>query len=87
MVTPPHPDYPSAHAIFPVPRRPSCGLSSEATTQGQRDLPGSVRRHPNTWQSFSEMTEEVDNARVWGGIHFRSADKDGSDIGRKIGTS
>jgi hypothetical protein len=31
------------------------------------------------------MTQEVDNARVWGGIHFRSADEDGSEIGRKIG--
>ena len=38
-----------------------------------------------TYRKFSEMAEEVDNARVWGGIHFRSADKDGSDIGRKIG--
>jgi len=27
----------------------------------------------------------VDNARVWGGIHFRSADIDGSEVGRKIG--
>jgi len=31
------------------------------------------------------MTEEVDNARVWGGIHFRSADRDGSEVGRRIG--
>ena len=39
-----------------------------------------------TYRSFAQMTEEVDNARVWGGIHFRSADRDGSGIGRKIGT-
>src|SRR6478609_10916401 len=38
-----------------------------------------------TYHKFSELTEEVDNARVWGGIHFRSADTDGSEIGRKIG--
>jgi hypothetical protein len=38
-----------------------------------------------TFKSFSAITEEVDNARVWGGIHFRSADLDGSEIGRKIG--
>jgi hypothetical protein len=38
-----------------------------------------------TFKSFSQITEEVDNARVWGGIHFRSADRDGSEIGRKIG--
>jgi hypothetical protein len=38
-----------------------------------------------TYRRFSQMTEEVDNARVWGGIHFRSADRDGSEVGRKIG--
>ena len=38
-----------------------------------------------TYRKFSELTVEVDNARVWGGIHFRSADVDGSEIGRKIG--
>ena len=38
-----------------------------------------------TYRKFSEITEEVDNARVWGGIHFRSADQDGSAVGRKIG--
>lgn len=38
-----------------------------------------------SYRRFSEMTEEVDNARVWGGIHFRSADRDGSEVGRKIG--
>ena len=38
-----------------------------------------------TYRSFSAITEEVDNARVWGGIHFRSADKDGSAVGRRIG--
>jgi hypothetical protein len=38
-----------------------------------------------TYRKFSELTEEVNNARVWGGIHFRSADVDGADVGRKIG--
>jgi hypothetical protein len=28
-----------------------------------------------TYRKFSELTEEVDNARVWGGIHFRSTDR------------
>jgi hypothetical protein len=38
-----------------------------------------------TYRKFSQLTVEVDNARVWGGIHFRSADVDGSEIGRRIG--
>jgi hypothetical protein len=32
------------------------------------------------------MTKEVGNARIWGGIHFRSAVDDGVEIGRKIGS-
>ena len=85
LVTPPHPEYPSAHAMF--------SGAAEAVLRGffgndEVDVsvtapgPFGVTR---TYRKFSELTEEVDNARVWGGIHFRSADVDGSEIGRKIG--
>ena len=85
LVTPPHPDYPSAHAVF--------SGAAESVLKGffQHDnvnvsvtfpAPFGVTR---TFRTFSEITEEVDNARVWGGIHFRSADRDGSEIGRKVG--
>jgi hypothetical protein len=83
--TPPHPDYPSAHAVF-----------SGAAESVLKDFFGSDNVNvsvtfpgpfgvPRTFRAFSAITEEVDNARVWGGIHFRSADRDGSEIGRKIG--
>jgi hypothetical protein len=85
LVTPPHPDYPSAHAIF--------SGAAEAVLRGffgSDDVrlsvtypgPFGIARH---YGRFSEMTAEVDNARVWGGIHFRSADTDGSQVGRQIG--
>jgi hypothetical protein len=85
LVTPPHPEYPSAHAMF--------SGAAEAVLRGffgndEVDVsvtapgPFGVTR---TFRKFSELTNEVDNARVWGGIHFRSADADGSEIGRKIG--
>jgi len=38
-----------------------------------------------SWKSFTEMEKEVQNARVWGGIHFRTADENGTLVGRKIG--
>jgi hypothetical protein len=85
LVTPPHPEYPSAHAIF--------SGAAEAVLRGyfgSDDVNVSVTAPgpfgvTRTYRKFSELTEEVDNARVWGGIHFRSADVDGSEIGRKIG--
>jgi hypothetical protein len=85
LVTPMQPDYPSAHAIF--------SGAAEAVLRaffGSDDVKVSVT-YPGpfgvtrSYGKFSEMTEEVENARVWGGIHFRSADRDGSDVGRKIG--
>lgn len=85
LVTPPHPDYPSAHAIFS-----GAAETVLKTLFGSDTVEVSVT-YPaplgitRTFRTFSAITEEVDNARVWGGIHFRSADRDGSEIGRKIG--
>jgi hypothetical protein len=85
LVTPPHPDYPSAHALFSgaaeAVLRAFFG-SDEVNVSVTFPGPFGVTR---SYGSFSEITREVDNARVWGGIHFRSADTDGSDVGRKIG--
>lgn len=33
---------------------------------------------------FSDALEEVIDARVWGGIHFRTADTQGAALGRKV---
>jgi hypothetical protein len=86
LVTPPQPDYPSAHSIFSgaaeAVLRTFFG-SDEVKVSVTFPAPFGVIR---TYAKFSEMADEVENARVWGGIHFRSADRDGTDIGRKIGT-
>jgi hypothetical protein len=83
--TPPHPEYPSAHACF--------SGAAEAVLRGELKT-DSVRvsvTHPpvfgitRTFNSFSAMSKEVDDARVWGGIHFRSADVDGHELGWRVG--
>jgi hypothetical protein len=85
LVTPPHPEYPSAHAVFSgaaeAVLRGFLG-SDEIDVTVTAPNPFGVMR---TYRKFSELMEEVNNARVWGGIHFRSADADGAEIGRKIG--
>ena len=35
--------------------------------------------------SFSQATAEVVGARIWAGIHFRSADVDGTRLGGAVG--
>ena len=36
------------------------------------------------FDSFSSALDEVINARVWGGIHFRTADEQGATLGKAV---
>ena len=44
-------------------------------------MPGVTRR----FHSFSAALQEVENARVFGGIHFRTACVDGTALGISVG--
>jgi membrane-associated phospholipid phosphatase len=84
LVTPPFPGYPSAH---------SCASSAAARvlshyfgehtaiTVTNDALPGEVR----SFGSFSAALEEVVNARVFGGIHFRTDCNAGQALGDSVG--
>lgn len=83
LVTPPHPEYPSAH----------CLASGAAATVlrsffGSDTVSVSAIYPPlgvlRTWKTYTEIVKEVEDARVWGGIHFRSADEQGTLLGSKI---
>ncbi len=39
---------------------------------------------PRHFDRFSRALKEVIDARVWGGIHFRTADVQGAVIGKKV---
>ena len=39
---------------------------------------------PRSFDSFSEALEEIIDARVWSGIHFRTADVQGAVLGKKV---
>jgi hypothetical protein len=85
ITTPSFPSYPSAHAsasyaarrvaeaLFP-PRRQTFALSHAA-------VPGVVLRYT----SFRELTDDIDDARVYGGIHFRFDQQAGGRQGRRVG--
>jgi hypothetical protein len=84
--TPMHPEYPCAHCI-------SAGAVGEvleaqfgkgevpAITMVSPTAPGVTRR----WTRISDYVEEVDNARIWGGIHYRNSTQVGETVGRRIG--
>ena len=85
LTTPSFPEYVSGHSTFSGAagevlrryfRRDRLKFSIESDT-----TPG-VTRH---FGSLTAVVEEIGMSRIWGGIHFRSADVDGQALGRKIG--
>jgi hypothetical protein len=84
LSTPAFPDHPSGH-----------GCTSGATLHALRHFFGTDKvafdvvsprfpGQPRHFERFSDAIEEVVDARVWGGIHFRTADVEGADIGKRI---
>jgi hypothetical protein len=77
VVTPPFPDYPAAH-------RRGGGRVDRDARQSPRPFSltsataGGVQHRV---AGFAAVADEVENARVWGGVHFHSS----SAVGRRIG--
>jgi hypothetical protein len=83
IVTPPFPEYPSAHSCASgAAARILAETFGEATPFGVVSLamPGVTRQFHN----FTEALAEVANARVFGGIHFRTATIDGTSLGISV---
>lgn len=82
--TPMHPEYPCAHCIS------SAAISTVLQTVvgdfGEFSLtsptaPGVTRK----WSRLQDYSDEVANARIWAGFHYRFSTEVGKDMGRKIG--
>jgi hypothetical protein len=80
--TPNHPEYPSAHScITPAGGRVVARfLGTKHIDLTVPSLTGLGDRH---YASVTDLQDEVGNARIWGGIHYRSAIREGILIGKK----
>ena len=88
LVTPPFPDHPSGHgcltgAVMSTMADFFGTDKIEVTVVSGRSLNG-VPIAPRRFDRLSLVTKEVIDARVWGGIHFRTADEQGTVIGDKV---
>lgn len=85
IATPPFPDYMSGHSTFSGAAATVLalfyGTDGIAFGTGSDALPGVYRR----FGSFSEAAAEAAVSRLYGGIHFRSANEDGRASGVAIG--
>jgi hypothetical protein len=84
LITPAFQEYPSAHS----------GVSSAATTALAafygNDTPFTVTsagfsNATRTFTSFSAAVEEVQDARIYAGFHFRFSTRDGAALGTQVG--
>lgn len=84
VVTPPFPEYPSAHSCVSgaATHILSATFGEETNITVTSDgMPGVTR----AFHSFSAALQEVRDARVFGGIHFRTATVDGTALGIAVG--
>ena len=84
LITPPFPEHPSGHgcvsgAILKT-AHDFFGKDELAFDIVSSRFPG----QPRHYDRFSEALQEVVDARVWGGIHFRTADVQGAEIGKQV---
>jgi hypothetical protein len=80
--TPNHPEYPSAHSCL----TPASGLVIAkflGTPEIDYTIPSLTGLGDRHFARAHDLTYDVGNARIWGGIHFRSAVEDGITIARK----
>jgi hypothetical protein len=84
-VTPSHPDYPSGHNTYAgaaeeVLTALTGPRATEPYTITSPTAPGATR----TYTTWRQPTIDNINARVWSGIHTRSADEAGVQLGRRV---
>lgn len=80
-----HPEYPSGHACL-------TGAVTQALRAyfGTESLPLTISSNflgagaPRSFAQFGDIRAEVDDARVWAGLHFRNSMEEGWKLARKI---
>jgi len=84
--TPMHPEYPCAHCIA------SGSVAGVVkAVLGTTDIPEITMTSPTApgvshrWTNLTAFTEEVANARIWAGFHYRFSTRVGTDMGLQIG--
>lgn len=87
LVTPGFPDHPAGHGCvtgaFVHTLQDFFGTDKVAFVAiSNKCLPAPCT--PRAFDRFSEALKEVIDARVWGGIHFRTADVSGAVLGKRV---
>ena len=84
--TPMHPEYPCAHCI-----QSGCVAGVVRAVFGTVEIPEIAMTSPTAggvihhWTNMTAFTEEIANARIWAGFHYRFSTRVGTEMGLQIG--
>jgi PAP2 superfamily len=84
LINAPYPEHPSGHLCLDGAHLGvlEMFLGTDDISFGVTSIPfpGEIR----PFGSFSEVLDEITEARIWAGLHFRNADVQGRDLGRNV---
>ena len=80
--TPPHPEYPSGHST--VSGAAAAILAAEFGEDSSFTVTSDVRPGTRSLASFADAIAEIANARVFGGIHYRTSCVRGNQLGQAV---
>ncbi len=84
--TPMHPEYPCAHCI-----QSGSVAGIVKAVLGSGDIPEIAMPSPTApgvthrWTNMTAFTDEIANARIWAGFHYRFSTRVGTEMGLQIG--
>jgi membrane-associated phospholipid phosphatase len=85
FATPNHPDYPSGHATISAAATTAlASVFGDETPFAMTTIDPAAALKTRTYPSFSAASDEVNDSRIYAGIHFRSAVVDGQALGRGV---
>jgi hypothetical protein len=86
VITPNHPEYPAAHSCFSgsvVEVLTAYFGSDELHFTMSSPAPG-LLQPVRSYDRFSQALTDIDNARIYGGMHFRNSTAFGSELGKRV---
>ncbi len=89
LLTVNHPEYPSGHAFFSTALTDAVAAffgthDVEWTIATSKEAVPQLVQTQRTYKSLNALLDDVDNARVWAGLHYRNSMHEGAALGRPI---
>lgn len=81
-----HPEYPAAHGFWSSALTDAVAafFGTSRVTWTIDSKAGTVVQKQRSYDKLSAIIREVDDARVWSGLHWRHSMRDGDQLGRRV---